>query len=845
MAIDFLRPLFLLLLPAVPLLWFFPRRRVPTTQGVLRSSVFALVIAALAGPVWVTPDRAVFQVFVLDQSGGIGAAQRERALGLLDQWKRRVDNPGHSAVIVVGAGPESGPALPADLRNVVRIDDPFSRSALGDALAAAERQIPDGATGVVTLVTDGLATDRRWGPTVQRLIARGIPVATYDLGRNEKDIYPTRISADPLLRVGQTARFTVEVVGTAPAVRVRLSDAGGGELALSAPMESTGRVSVPLEFEPRDAGFLAVRAELVLPPGADADLSNNRLERTFAVQGPLRVMYAGDRVRQGAARLGDMLGRGFAIDDAGERTLDGAADPGAYDLVMVDDRPASRLPEAFQTRLETAVRQGGLGLIFSGGKAAFGAGGYDRTALAEMLPVDFVQRSEKRDPSTALAVIVDTSGSMAGLRIELAKQIVRLAMRRLKAHDRVGIVEFYGNKHWALPLQSAANKIAIDRAVGRMQASGGTVMYPAIEEAYYGLKNVSTRYKHILVITDAGVEDADFESLVRLIAKDNVNLSTVLVGGGAASQSLIDMAAWGRGRFYSSSDRYNLPEIVLKQATTMNLPAYKTGSFPVVGRGGAGWWGEVDRQGVPAVGGYVETRPRAGADIVLEIEGTAHPLLSSWHYGLGRVTALMTEPMGDGAADWKNWKDYGRWLARVASRTAGDTRPFRFEVVRSDQNLTVNARRYDDRSDAVPRVSILDAAGGTERPLEFRRLTPGHFSASLVVDPGQPARLRAGATDENDPARTSAETLLVSDASADISAETQVDPATALDLPGLATATGGSFADAMKTAALGPNPVPPVVSASLSLRELWPYLALLALLLYIAELAHRRRPRNP
>jgi len=80
--------------------------------------------------------------------------------------------------------------------------------------------------------------------------------------------------------------------------------------------------------------------------------------------------------------------------------------------------------------------------------------------------------------------------------------------------------------------------------------------------------------------TDAGVEDADFESLVCLIAEDNVNLASVLGGGAAAGQSLIDMAAWGRGRFYSAPDRYNLPEIVLKQAATMDLPAYKIGSIP-------------------------------------------------------------------------------------------------------------------------------------------------------------------------------------------------------------------------------------------------------------------------
>jgi Mg-chelatase subunit ChlD len=111
------------------------------------------------------------------------------------------------------------------------------------------------------------------------------------------------------------------------------------------------------------------------------------------------------------------------------------------------------VPEAFQQHLADAVTHQGLGLVFSGGKSAFGTGGYDTTPVAKIVPVEFVQRTEKRDPSTALAIIIDTSGSMTGSRIELAKQVARLAVRRLKAHDRIGIVEFYGNKHWALPLQ--------------------------------------------------------------------------------------------------------------------------------------------------------------------------------------------------------------------------------------------------------------------------------------------------------------------------------------------------------------------------------------------------------
>ena len=43
------------------------------------------------------------------------------------------------------------------------------------------RAIPDGARGSITLLSDGFSTSRDWGPAVQDLTARGLPVHTVAL----------------------------------------------------------------------------------------------------------------------------------------------------------------------------------------------------------------------------------------------------------------------------------------------------------------------------------------------------------------------------------------------------------------------------------------------------------------------------------------------------------------------------------------------------------------------------------------------------------------------------------------------------------------------------------------
>jgi Mg-chelatase subunit ChlD len=839
MEISFLHPFYLFLLAAIPLLWFLPRRAPDRRQGILRSLLMAFIIIALARPVLLSPLSEVYQVFIIDRSESVSAEQRAQAGDVLATLLGEL--PARDKVSLVIVGPPE-PAEDGDIAaGDIYISDP-SASALSAALEAASQEIPEGSRGAITLISDGLATDRRWGSVVQTLIERGIPVSTFDMGIAKDDIYPSAIHIEPKLRVGQTAKISVDVIGAGAGLRVRLAGPGG-ELALSGPFDSEGRATIPLEFEPAAAGFLSLTVE-VIPSGrttADRDPENNRITRLVAVQDPIRVLYLGDRQLAGAAKLGELVGPGFEISDAAGKTLSETFPLGQYDLVMLDDRPAETLPEEFQEHLVEAVRTRGLGLLFSGGKASFGGGGYYETAIAEALPVEIEQRDEKRDPSVSLAIIIDTSGSMMGRPIEIAKQIARLAIRNLQPQDRVGIVEFYGAKHWAFPMQPATNTIEIERAIGRMQASGGTVLYPAVEEAYYGLKNMRTRYKHVLLITDAMVEDADYETIIRRIARDGIGLSTVMVGRDGMDGVMFDLAAWGRGRYYSVSDRYSLPDLTLKQPSTTKLPAYQPGVFPVISRGGKGWWGAVDPTALPAVSGYAEVKSRPGAEVLIEDEGRGYPVLASWRHGQGRVTALMTEPLGAGTESWRDWQDYGEMLGRLLSRTASDQAPIKFEIRRNDHMVRVTARRRvkDDTLKPEATIFLPNGEGAQDgEPLDFQERAPGLFEVDVVVAPEKEVQITAGvAGSEGNTAQR-----LVSMALEDVFPETQVDPRLGLGMDELARATGGVAILAGAPAIARPDSGGQQVS--LTLTNLAAYFLILALLTYLGELIYRRWSRN-
>jgi Mg-chelatase subunit ChlD len=824
--VTFLASNWLWLLLAVPLVGLVRSRvRVPM-HAWLRALVLAMLVVGLARPVLWTHDDRERAVFVVDLSASVAPAQRDQALAALRTARAALPSNVVASLITFGGDDER---LASAFTNVEHVAS--DGSSLSSALAAAARAIPDGCSGSVTIVSDGCATDQHWGDALIALEERGLPVHTLALAPAPKQAEIESFSAPHTLRIGHGGELVVELTGDAPLAKVHLLGPDGELAALDANF-ANGRGRVTFAWEPYVAGFVALEARV------DANGSSQSLKRTFAVQDPLRALYLGQHIAGGADKLSELVGPGVHFETWNPSDANAQLDLGRYDLAVLDDMPAEALGREHQRALKNEVLDRGLGLFASGGEAAFGPGGYHDSELSSVLPVESVQKEEKRDPSTTLVLIIDTSGSMMGERIQLAKEVARLAMSRLLPHDKVGIVEFYGAKRWAAPIQPASNSIDLQRAINRMDAGGGTVILPAIEEAFYGMQNVQTRYKHVLVITDGGVENGAFEPLLRRMADEGMNVSTVLVGAEAHSEFLVNIANWGKGRFYSVPDRFNLPEILFKQPTSSRLPAYKPGHFPLVAHGGAGWWGEVERANVPAIAGYVETATRPGAEVLIEIEGERDPLLATWRYGLGTVTTLATEPVGPGTEPWRAWSGYGPLLARVLSRTADDGRAkFDFAIARRGVELELTARRRHAGHER-PSAQRVDAANAVQGEFAFRERADGVFVARFSASPADEVRVLGGVVgDANEPLQR-----LCSNPRADEVAETAVDARRSLDLARVAGATGGDIVSLANFAKFEPRSGG--ANDPLRLRELAPLAFALSLALYLFEIFHRRRDQR-
>lgn len=792
---EFLAPGFLFLLPLAAAPWLWQKARHTPQHTTLRTLCLALALLALARPAAIGESDTRHLILIEDASASLSATQKARADAALSEWKQKLPNHWQ-------------------LHHATPVDAEWT---LADAIQSSSTLIPVDEPATLLIVGDGQSR-QDWRQAYGQVEALDLPLHTLPLDSDEAELRLVGMEVPDPLRVGHPGTVRLWLSGGPGRVRVQLSSSEMDDLKASAELWVDGRSSVDLEFEPGMAGFLPLQADLQsleLNGGHDMRAQDNRWTTTVSVQPPLPVLYLGQRTQQGRERLAELLGPGFDLqstDAPDSLQLD------SFAAAILDDRPADTLSEGFQQRLLSAVTDSGMGLVMCGGAGAFGPGGWQDTALAEVLPVEFQQKEEKRDPSTTLVVIIDTSGSMGGNRVQLAKEVSRLAIRRLLPHDKVGIVEFYGAKRWAAPIQPASNSIELERALNRLDAGGGTVILPAVEEAFYGLQNVHTRYKHVLILTDGGVETGPFESMMRRMADKGMNVSTVLIGSQAHSEFLVNLANWGQGRFYHVPNRFNLPEIILKQPASAKLPAYRPGHFPVLTRGASAWWGSADAKQLPPVSGYVECRARPQAEVVVKTEEGGHPILASWRYGAGRVTALTTEPTGPGTAAWAEWDGYGAFMAQVVQRTAVDSvAPFHFAIERNNQQITVTA--YGDAAGGALPEPVTDPA------LTWLRSGAAEFRSEFAWPAEQEFRLvAAGSVYAGSPARE------------DVAPEFQVDPARVMPLAELAAASGGG---ALTQPGVDLNSRE---GRSLKLREYGPWLLVASLLLFLFEIYYRRRP---
>lgn len=151
--------------------------------------------------------------------------------------------------------------------------------------------------------------------------------------------------------------------------------------------------------------------------------------------------------------------------------------------------------------------------------------------------------------------ILDTSGSMAGVAIEQAKQALVTALDLLNQDDAFNIIAFNSTSISLFPrsnLASQENKMTAKHWINQQQAGGGTNMYPAIAQALAINKQQEGEqytYRQVIFITDGSVSnELELFNLIDSHLGDT-RLHTAGIGSAPNTYFMSRAAEFGRGTY--------------------------------------------------------------------------------------------------------------------------------------------------------------------------------------------------------------------------------------------------------------------------------------------------------
>lgn len=694
---EIARPFLLFLLLLLPALYYgFRRSLVDLTRTqrivslIIRAIIVVLLILSVADLQYLKTDDELAVIFLTDISDSIsadglamstdyinralesrGAGQQAGVIGFTDRSEILKDFRDESEDELDLAGIKQA-WLEED-------EDAGDATNIAQAVEMAWGVFPANANKRIVLVTDGVETQGDAIHTGLRGQDFGVQIDTVPLyPSDEPEVMLERIDAPAQVKQGEP--FSLEVLvhsNHEDIAEIRLFknkfEAATQEVRL---VEGENRVLFTQTST--ESGTLTFDA--LAKSTKDTRYDNNRALGIVVVSGKPKVLLIDDNEPQ--ARYLTQ-----ALEDADIRVNvrnglgvpDELADLQNYDLVVFADVPANRLTEKQMGLIRTYVQDLGGGFMMLGSENSFGLGGYYKTPVEAILPVRTDTEKKKETPSLAMVLVIDKSGSMGGIKIELAKEAARGAVELLGRRDKIGVVAFDGSPFWISEMHSASDKMYISDQIGSITAGGGTNLYPALQQAYLALTETNAKLKHVIVLSDGMSQPGDWYGIASSVRAERITISTVGIGSGADMNLLGNLANWGGGRDYFTQDPYNIPQIFAKETITASKSAIIDEPFipqlikPTQVLSG------IDLQVAPFLLGYVATQPRPTAEIFL-VSDRGDPLLASWQYGLGKSVAFTSDAKARWASDWLEWPGYGKFWTQLVRDTMRKTTLSNFQA---------------------------------------------------------------------------------------------------------------------------------------------------------------------
>ncbi|MFO0559776.1 MAG: VWA domain-containing protein [Polyangiales bacterium] len=629
-------------------------------------------------------------------------------------------------------------------------DRPGAATDLSAALSLSYGLFPAGYLRRVVVLSDGVQTDGDVLAEVTRAQRFGVRVSTVPSRRGAPpEIAVREMRLPDRIRVNEPFEVRAMVFSSRPSrvtFNLMQGEAPNGEEPSKTVDLPAGETEVKFRSIVRVPGDVTYALSAQPAQGVqDRFRENNRYVTTAVVPGRPTILYIeGDPSR--AQYLRDALASGdFEVEvRPGSAVPNSLRELERFDFVVLSDVDAPSVSVGSQQAIAQYVRTLGGGFLMAGGPRSFGLGGWGGTEIERLLPVRMEGERRRDQPSIALSLVIDRSGSMQGQPLEMAKTAARRTAEILGPDDQIEVIGFDTEAITVVRMQSARNRVRIANDISRLRPGGGTAIFPALDRAYQDLQVTRAVTKHVILLSDGQAPTDGIRELVQSMVADGITVSAVGLGSGVDRALLENIGRiWGGGRTYVTNDPNNLPQIFLRE--TQQVQRNSVIEEPVQPRvvTQASFLRGIEASSMPLLLAYVSTRAKPEpAQVILETDDdSAEPLLARWRVGLGWSLAWTSDVKNRWAFEWIRWPRWREFWSQLVREHMRQRRRnelgLRAEMVAGSVHVAVDAITQDDRFDNGLESTLTirgPQPGGTEQSVPLRAVAPGRYEANFPLD---------------------------------------------------------------------------------------------------------------
>lgn len=719
----------------------------------LRVALLACLALALTDIEKTSESSLVSVVYVVDVSPSVPDEMLAAAHAEIEEaLKNRT--PEVNVQVVTFAGEPRTVAVSEDGHIPAFVHEEGTQTDMEAALRFSYALFPENHVRRVVLLGDGNQTRGDVLSEAARAAAQDIRIDVRHLESNparEIMVKSLDVRERDNLRVGKPFEVVLEIESThETTVHLDVEKDGMLDPSLSRDIDlKPGENFVSLSTKPDAPGTMKMRFALGnVPEGEDRFAENNALIDQFIIQGKPKVLYIEQNASNAAylqralAGYADSDGQSFEVE---VRTATGLPtsmkEIQKYAAIILGDVPregsAGRVNVTSENMnlIRDYVKKMGGGFIALGGEQAFGPGGYENTTIEKILPVEFKNDTPQKNQSSAIALVIDKSGSMEeGRNLEIAKEAAKASVAALKPEDRVMVVGFDDAPYIVVPMTRAVNQYSINSKISTMRPSGGTNIRDALEMTYLDLAMASAKTKHVILLTDGHSSYTGIDALVREMARAKITVSTVALAQ-ADTTLLSRIANLGKGRAYIAKDSNSVPRIFVEETNrVVNQAIVETPFKPQVAKAHE----MINGVSFQTLLGYVGTKAKTGSQVILTAPGGA-PILAHWSLGTGKTTVFTSDAKNRWASAWiKQSASFAKFWAQVVRSTMKTDDEVQFDMIiqRENDAVRVIVDAISENDSFLNGLSIdteITRPDGEKLTLNLPQTAPGFYENTFVM----------------------------------------------------------------------------------------------------------------